>query len=1548
MAELKNIIRIAKADYDTLVADGSIIKSGTTYTYSPTTTLYIVEDGLDDTYVSLGGGGGKLLSDFATTATTTNLSNSISNETTARKNADSTINTTLANKADKSHTHSYLPLSGGTETGVIKSTFTSSTWINGVSNAALTLNNTGYSAAISMPTKNGRVSISSYASGDDKVYLGYASSAQINAGTNAFTNQLYWDASINNLVGKTFQSTATTGTAPLTIASTTKVENLNADLLDGCHASGLFTALSNNNSGLSLTIGGTTKSLTNLTASTCSGNAGSATKLQNARNINGTAFNGTGDITTTKWGTSRTIKGGVLDQLSFSTDGSADATITESTYGCYINSGNKANYPYHRIASIGPLTGSWLDNSAILLISQNYAGGNYGIVKIDVRTNYSAQTSTASAKWLIRQGFDSNQIIIGLNNVYGNTYADVFFYAKNTTYLRTYVKVLHAGSGISYKRTFDLYNSSEADSTTTTDSGKSVYCYSSISTAATALRSKAYTTIVSATTEGIAGSAESATTAGKAASADQLTNARNIQTNLASTSSASFNGTAGITPGVTGTLGVSNGGTGKNTLTSGAALIGNGTSAVTLRSITNNTSNGPLGWTSDIGTNLTTLNTIAYWNGAYTGTNSNLKYSTNGEIIGTNNISSQSVKYATTAGSANAVAWGNVTGKPSTFTPASHIHEYLPLSGGTVSGDVTFKDSKVVQLNTLKVPTAAGGSTYGAGTNGQVLKTNGTTVYWGSDNNTVYTHPTTSGNKHIPSGGSSGQILRWSADGTAVWGSDTDTHYTSKNIVGGTSTATTETTGLTNGNVYLNHIENGAKTSSHNIKGSGATTVTTDANGAIIIKSTDTNTVYTHPTHTAYSSGLYKISTNSLGHVTAATAVQKSDITNLGIPGSDTQYTHPTTSGNKHIPSGGSSGQILRWSADGTAVWGSDSDTHYTSKNIVGGTSTATTETTGLTNGNVYLNHIENGAKTSSHNIKGSGATTVTTDGSGAIIIKSTDTDTKYTHPTTTAYSSGLYKISTNSLGHVTAATAVQKSDITNLGIPGSDSDTHYESKTVVNNSTASTANTTTALANGMVYLNHVENGSVKTSHKIKGSGCTVVETDTSGNILINSFDGHCFNGATASALTATVSGFELQSNTQFILRLAVTNEKQSLLTLNVNGLGAKNIYLNGTITSANNYGIPAGTYLVKYYNDAFYIRTDGKYTGDITGYAASATSATNDGNGNTITSTYIKGLSVNGQTITYTKGNNTTGTITTQDTKYSLPTASDTVLGGIKVGTNLSISNGVLSAKDTTYNVATTSSNGIMSTSQVSMLNSSISGVTQSNSTNSVTTTYHKNDGTTYYSTISGSNITVNYTGGSNTTIGLSLTKANVTNALGYTPPTTNTTYSVATTSNNGLMSSTDKKTVTSLQGNTFFDRQFTASVQYQPLFQVTLGTISSLGGKNPTSPGIIEFEIEVLGGTYITATYRGVLYVPPSSGTTPTITWLVKSYQEDSYKKVINQLLYDRTNNRLLFYVDSSSSRLTNIYTRTYIYQADHCTVVIATATTIGDNVIGFDLYD
>lgn len=55
---------------------------------------------------------------------------------------------------------------------------------------------------------------------------------------------------------------------------------------------------------------------------------------------------------------------------------------------------------------------------------------------------------------------------------------------------------------------------------------------------------------------------------------------------------------------------------------------------------------------------------------------------------------------------------------------------------------------------------------------------------------------------------------------------------------------------------------------------------------------------YTHPTHTAAASGLYKVTVDALGHVTATTKVVKNDITGLGIPAQDTTYTEVTQSAN--------------------------------------------------------------------------------------------------------------------------------------------------------------------------------------------------------------------------------------------------------------------------------------------------------------------------------------------------------------------------------------------------------------------------------------------------------------------------------------------------------------------------------------------------------------------------------------------------------------------------------------------------------------------------
>lgn len=108
MSTLKTIIKIAKGDYDVLVEQGSITKGGVVYTYDPDETLYMVDDGLSDDYVVLGGGSGVLLSKFGMKTEINDLTSRIANETSARKEKDTilsnsinSLNTTVNNKVDK-------------------------------------------------------------------------------------------------------------------------------------------------------------------------------------------------------------------------------------------------------------------------------------------------------------------------------------------------------------------------------------------------------------------------------------------------------------------------------------------------------------------------------------------------------------------------------------------------------------------------------------------------------------------------------------------------------------------------------------------------------------------------------------------------------------------------------------------------------------------------------------------------------------------------------------------------------------------------------------------------------------------------------------------------------------------------------------------------------------------------------------------------------------------------------------------------------------------------------------------------------------------------------------------------------------------------------------------------------------------------------------------------------------------------------------------------------------------------------------------------------
>lgn len=104
-----------------------------------------------------------------------------------------------------SHTHSYLPLSGGTLTGLVTSSYTSTTWINSADGkSAINLSGTGYTGWIAGNAKNGRLVISSYPGSDDKLYFGYMTNDAITAGTNALTRQMSWDGSTGTLTATTF------------------------------------------------------------------------------------------------------------------------------------------------------------------------------------------------------------------------------------------------------------------------------------------------------------------------------------------------------------------------------------------------------------------------------------------------------------------------------------------------------------------------------------------------------------------------------------------------------------------------------------------------------------------------------------------------------------------------------------------------------------------------------------------------------------------------------------------------------------------------------------------------------------------------------------------------------------------------------------------------------------------------------------------------------------------------------------------------------------------------------------------------------------------------------------------------------------------------------------------------------------------------------------------------------------------------------------------------------------------------------------------------
>ena len=73
---------------------------------------------------------------------------------------------------------------------------------------------------------------------------------------------------------------------------------------------------------------------------------------------------------------------------------------------------------------------------------------------------------------------------------------------------------------------------------------------------------------------------------------------------------------------------------------------------------------------------------------------------------------------------------------------------------------------------------------------------------------------------------------------------------------------------------------------------------------------------------------------NVVAALTAGTNVQIAANGTISATDTDTVYTHPTSAGNKHIPTGGAAGQFLKYSSSGTAVWATPSYTTNTNTQL--------------------------------------------------------------------------------------------------------------------------------------------------------------------------------------------------------------------------------------------------------------------------------------------------------------------------------------------------------------------------------------------------------------------------------------------------------------------------------------------------------------------------------------------------------------------------------------------------------------------------------------
>lgn len=178
-------------------------------------------------------------------------------------------------------------------------------------------------------------------------------------------------------------------------------------------------------------------------------------------------------------------------------------------------------------------------------------------------------------------------------------------------------------------------------------------------------------------------------------------------------------------------------------------------------------------------------------------------------------------------------------------------------SNGTYSGEIKAEAGKIyVDLSNNKTYRWSG-STYVVISETITLGTTHATAGYGDESRAAYNHSTSTGNPHKTTKtdlglgnveNKSSATIRGeltSANVTTALGytpprTDTNTHYTTRIVAGaanGTANAAT-----TNGNTHINVTDDNTFRSGVVIKGTGATSVTSDASGSITVYSTDTNT----------------------------------------------------------------------------------------------------------------------------------------------------------------------------------------------------------------------------------------------------------------------------------------------------------------------------------------------------------------------------------------------------------------------------------------------------------------------------------------------------------------------------------------------------------------------------------------------------------------------------------------------------------------------------------------------------------------------------------